>query len=171
MGSLKKSMAAKKSKSAKTHEPVVQNRKARHDYVITDTLECGMKLTGTEVKSIRNGQISLGEGYVHASVEPPSLMLHGVHISEYPPAGAATQHEPTRTRALLAHKREIKKLVVQSRERGRSIVPLKVYFVEGRIKMLIGLGTGKRKYDKRQALKARDAQRDMDSARARSRRG
>ncbi|MEE2907532.1 MAG: SsrA-binding protein SmpB [Planctomycetota bacterium] len=164
-------MARSKSNSTGTREPVIQNRKARHDYAITDTLECGMKLTGTEVKSIRNGQISLGEGYVHASAEPPSLMLHGVHISEYPPAGPATQHEPTRTRILLAHKREIRKWAIQSRERGRSIIPLKVYFVEGRIKILIGLGTGKRKYDKRQAIKARDAQRDMDSARARSRRG
>jgi len=168
---LQNPMAAKKSKSAKTNEPVIQNRKARHDYLITDTLECGMKLTGTEVKSIRDGQISLGEGYVHASADPPLLMLHGVHISEYPPANSASQHEPTRNRVLLAHKREIKKLAAQSRERGRSIVPLKVYFVDGRIKMLIGLGTGKRQYDKRHAMKARDAQRDMDTAKARSRRG
>ena len=87
------------------------------------------------------------------------------------PANSASQHEPTRNRVLLAHKREIKKLAAQSRERGRSIVPLKVYFVDGRIKMLIGLGTGKRQYDKRHAMKARDAQRDMDTAKARSRRG
>ena len=155
-------MSSKKSKSSGSTEPVIQNRKARYDYLISDTLECGMKLTGTEVKSIRNGQVSLGEGYVHATADPPLLLLHGVHIAEYPPAGPDTQHEPTRTRILLAHKREIQKWAVRTRERGLTIVPLKVYFVEGRIKMLIGLGTGKRKYDKRQAIKARDAQRDID---------
>ncbi|MCH2133625.1 MAG: SsrA-binding protein SmpB [Phycisphaerales bacterium] len=159
-------MAAKKSKSSgSSNEPVIQNRKARFEYTISDTLECGMKLTGTEVKSIRDGQISLGEGYVHASADPPMLVLHGVHIAEYPPAGAATQHVPTRSRLLLAHKREIRKLALKTRERGMTIVPLKVYFVQGRIKLLVGLGTGKRKYDKRQAIKARDAQRDIERGR------
>ncbi|MBG80032.1 MAG: SsrA-binding protein [Phycisphaerae bacterium] len=158
-------MAAKKSKSNKSAEPVIQNRKARHDYLISETLECGIKLTGTEVKSVRQGQISLGEGYVQAVAEPPGLILLGVHIAEYPPAGAATQHVPTRERVLLAHKREIKKWANWTREKGRTIVPLKVYFVDGRIKMLVGLGTGKKQYDKRQAIKARDAQRDMERGR------
>ena len=72
------------SKLKETNEPLIQNRKARYDYLITDTLECGMKLTGTEVKSVRSGQVSLGEGYVHASLDPLSLLLHGVHIAEYP---------------------------------------------------------------------------------------
>lgn len=155
-------MSAKKSKTHQTNEPLIQNRKARYDYLISDTLECGMRLTGTEVKSVRNGQVSLGEGYVHASLDPLSLMLHGVHIAEYPPAGSATQHDPVRNRVLLAHKREIRKWANLTRERGKTIVPLKMYFVDGRIKMLIGLGTGKKKYDKRQAIKARDAQRDME---------
>ena len=155
-------MASKKSKLKETREPLIQNRKAKYDYLITDTLECGMKLTGTEVKSVRNGQVSLGEGYVHASSDPLSLLLHAVHIGEYPPASSAVQHVPVRNRILLAHKREIRKWANLTQERGKTIVPLKMYFVDGRVKLLIGLGTGKKQHDKRHAIKARDAQRDMD---------
>ncbi|MEO1131042.1 MAG: SsrA-binding protein, partial [Planctomycetota bacterium] len=93
----------KKSKHGKADEPEIHNRKARHRYAIGDTLECGIKLFGTEVKSIRAGRISIGEGYVRADEIPLRLELHGVHIDEYAPAGVSRQHRPTQTRTLLAH--------------------------------------------------------------------
>ena len=102
--------AAKKKSKQDNSEPVIQNRRARYDYLITDTLECGVRLLGTEVKSLRTGQASLAEGYVRAELDPPRLMLHSVHIAEYPNASSTHQHDPIRTRELLAHKREIRKL-------------------------------------------------------------
>jgi SsrA-binding protein len=153
-----------KSPRKKTNEPTVENRKARHTYFIDDTLECGLKLLGTEIKSIRDGKVSIGEGYVRVIESPPSLRLHGVHIAEYPPAGAVNQHDPTRVRTLLANKREIRKLVMKTREKGTTLVPLKLYFVRGRAKLLIGVARGKRKADKRQTLDKRQARRDIDRA-------
>ena len=146
------------------NEPVIENRRAHHAYAISETLECGMKLTGTEIKSVRAGQVSIGEGYVRAEEQPLSLRLHSVHIAEYPPAGSHRQHDPIRTRVLLAHKREIRKLAIATRSKGVSIVPLKLYFVNGRAKMLIGLGQGKKQRDKRQELKAKDAKREIERA-------
>jgi len=162
-------MAKGKKNQRSTNEPTIENRKARHSYHIDDTLECGIRLTGTEVKAIRTGQASLAEGYVRASDAPLALTLHGVHVAEYPPAGPANQHEPTRTRKLLAHKREIRKLATRSRERGKTLVPLRIYFKDGRIKLLVGLATGKQKSDKRQDIAKRDAQRDIDRALSRRR--
>lgn len=162
---------AKKSESS-AHEPTIENRRARHDYFIEDTLECGIKLTGTEIKSVRLGLVSLGEGYVRANgppVAPVALTLHSVHIGEYPPAGAARQHAPQRERILLANKREIVKLADQSREKGVTIVPLKLYFVHGRAKLLVGVGRGKHKADKREDIARREAKRDMDRAMSRRR--
>ncbi|UCD75069.1 MAG: SsrA-binding protein SmpB [Phycisphaerales bacterium] len=160
-------MASRKRKTP--HEPEIHNRRARHDYLIEDTLECGIRLLGTEVKSIREGKVSLAEGYIRAVESPLALTLHGVHIAEYPPAGEANQHQPTRTRALLAQRRQIRKLAAKTRDKGQTIVPLKMYFVRGRVKLLIGLGRGKRKADKRQALDRREAKRDMDRALSRRR--
>lgn len=156
--------------TTKTNETTIENRKARHDYHIEETLECGIKLRGSEVKSVRAGQVSLAEGYVRAEAEPPRLTLHGVHIAEYAPAGKANQHIPASTRALLAHKREILKLAVAVKAKGATLVPLKIYFVRGRAKVLIGLGLGKRHQDKRQDLIKRDTKRDIDRAMARARR-
>ncbi len=157
-------------RTTKSNEREVVNRKARHDYSIHDTLECGIKLTGTEIKSIRDGQISLAEGFIRASDKPWGLTLHGVHIAEYPPAGPHRQHEATRTRSLLAHRREIKKLFTKTQQRGFTLVPLKLYFVRGRAKLLIGLGEGKRQSDKRNKLDKREAQRDIERALRRSKR-
>jgi SsrA-binding protein len=153
-----------KKKQPKSREPVIENRKAHHAYAITDTIECGIKLTGTEIKSVRAGEVSIGEGYVRAEEHPLSLRLHSIHIGEYPPAGSHRQHDPIRTRVLLAHKREIRKLALASRAKGMSIVPLKLYFVNGRAKILIGVGSGKTQRDKRQDLKAKDAQREIERA-------
>jgi len=150
-------------------EPVIENRKARHDFAISDTVEVGMKLLGSEVKSLRDGKASLAEGYVMASAEPLRLELHRVHIDEYPPAGAARQHAPLRTRPLLAHAREIRKLAVSMKTKGIALVPLKIYFKAGRAKLLVGIGLGRKHGDKRAAIADREMKRDMDRAMSRRR--
>ncbi|MGP1347990.1 MAG: SsrA-binding protein SmpB [Phycisphaerales bacterium] len=156
---------AKNKKKQKDLEPEILNRKARHNYHIDDTIEVGIKLLGTEIKSIREGRISLAEGYVRAQEQPPLLEVHGIHIGEYGPAGAGSlQHTPIRTRKLLAHKREILKLAKASAAKGMTIVPLKVYFKNGFAKMLIGVARGKATYDKREDIKEREAKRDIDRA-------
>ncbi len=157
-------MAAKKDKN---DAPEILNRRARFDYAISDTLEVGIKLRGTEARSIRQGKCSLAEGYVRAEAEPPTLTLYGVHIDEYAPAGPAAagrQHSPTRARTLLAHRREIEKLATASSEKGVTIIPLKIYFKSGRAKLLIGLGRGKQTRDKRQDIRKRESDRDMRRA-------
>jgi SsrA-binding protein len=160
--------AAKKKSKQDNSEPVIQNRRARYDYLITDTLECGVRLLGTEVKSLRTGQASLAEGYVRAELDPPRLMLHSVHIAEYPNASSTHQHDPIRTRELLAHKREIRKLAKATATKGVTLIPLEIHWLHGRAKVLIGIGTGKRAYDKRQSLKAKAHQRDIEQHTKRS---
>lgn len=158
-------MAKKDRKGKKdTHEPVIENRRSRFDYAIEDTLECGMKLLGTEVKSLRDGQASLAEGWIKAVAEPPRLTLHGVHVAEYPNASSAHQHDPVRVRTLLANKREIVKLAAAAAESGVTLVPLKIYFKNGFAKLLVGIGRGKRRADKRQDLRKREAKREIDRA-------
>ncbi len=159
----------KKAKQA-DREPVVENRKSRYDYTITETLECGLKLVGTEVKSLRLGQASLAEGWVRAELEPPQLTLLNVTIAEYPPAGAHRQHDPIRPRRLLAHSREIMKIATEARAKGGTLVPLKMYWVKGRAKVLIGIGLGKKQHDKRADIAKREDKRDMDRATSRQRR-
>jgi SsrA-binding protein len=144
--------------------PVIENRRARHDYHIEDTLEVGIVLRGSEVKSLRTGQASLAEGWIRASVRPVGLSLHGVHIAEYAYAGPTQQHDPIRTRVLLAHKKEITKLETFTNSQGHTLVPLKIYFSNNKAKVLVGLASGKRKADKRQDLAKKMAQRDMDRA-------
>jgi SsrA-binding protein len=151
-------------KKKSSNSPVIENRKVRHEYHIEDTLEVGIVLRGTEVKSIRKGQASLAEGWVRASARPLGISLHGVHIAEYSDAGPTQQHEPTRTRILLAHKREINKLATFTNSQGNTLVPLKIYFSNNKAKVLVGLASGKRKSDKRQDLAAKVAKRDMERA-------
>lgn len=158
-----------KPKGPEQTGPTIENRKARHNYTIEDTLECGMQLRGTEVKSLRDGQASLAEGWVRASEEPLVLTLHGVHIAEYPNAAQAYQHDPVRTRRLLAHRREIRRLADTAREPGVTLVPLKIYFKDGRAKLLLGVARGQRKADKRQTISKKEAQRDIERAMSRRR--
>ncbi|RMH25063.1 MAG: SsrA-binding protein SmpB [Planctomycetota bacterium] len=160
-------MAARKNKP--TDQPAIVNRRARHDYLIEETLEAGIVLTGSEVKSLRAGGASIAEGYVRAQASPPGLTLHGVHIQEYPPA-AGRQHDPTRVRRLLAHKREIRRLADATRVKGVTIVPLRIYFTRGRAKVEIGLARGKRRSDKRDSIETREARREIDRALSRRRR-
>ena len=144
--------------------PVIENRKARHEYHIRETVEVGIVLHGSEVKSLRGGQASLAEGWIRASEKPLQLTLHSVHIAEYPHAAEAHQHDPNRTRSLLAHKREIIKLAAFTHSKGQTLIPLKIYFANNKAKVLIGLAMGKRKSDKRQDLAKRAATREMQRA-------
>jgi SsrA-binding protein len=140
---------------------VAQNRKARHDYTILDTYEAGVVLTGTEVKSLRAGRASLVDGY--ATIKDGEVWLQGVHIPEYT-QGTWTNHEPRRTRKLLLHRDEIARLIGKTRESGLTLVPLRLYFRDGKVKIEIALARGKRSYDKRQDMARRDAQREMTRA-------
>jgi len=140
---------------------VAQNRKARHDYVISDTLEAGLVLTGTEVKSLRAGRASLVDGY--AVITDGEVWLYGVHIPEYT-EGTWTNHEPRRHRKLLLHRREIAKLIGKTKEGGVTLVPLQLYFRDGRAKVELALARGKRAYDKRHTLATRDAEREITRA-------
>ena len=155
---------AKGRKKTDPDAVVIENRRARHDYLIGDTLECGIRLLGTEVKSIRNGRASLAEGWVRADLDPPRLRLHGVHVAEYAPAGPHRQHEPVRTRPLLAHRKEIRELSKAQDGEGATLVPLKIYCKDGRAKLLIGVAEGRKKADKRQDIAKKEAQRDIERA-------
>jgi len=137
----------------------ILNRRARHDYHILDTMEAGIMLTGAEVKSIRSGQANLAEA--HCIIKNGNVLLIGCHISAYKPA-AAQNLDPTRSRKLLLHKQEIRKLIGKLKEKGITLVPLKLYFNEhGFAKLELGLARGKKLYDKRQAIKERDIKRDL----------
>lgn len=138
---------------------VATNRRATHDYHIHDRFEAGLVLLGSEIKSIRAGRVSLGDGYVVP--RDGELWLVNVHIDAYQPA-AREGHEPRRPRKLLLHRREINRLISRVQERGYTIVPLRMYLKRGRAKIEIGLARGKRQYDKRTALAQRDAQRQIE---------
>ena len=143
-----------------------KNPKARHDYEILETMEAGMVLTGSEVKSLRGGSASMRESF--AIIRDGEPLLIGMHIGPYAQAGYAG-HEPTRTRKLLLHKDEIQRLVGKTAERGLTLVPLKVYFSHGLAKIEIGLAKGKKTYDRRESLKEKDAQMQIDRAMRRRR--
>jgi len=140
---------------------IAQNRKARHDYAILDTYEAGVALVGTEVKSLRLGRASLVEAY--ATVDDGEVWLRGLNIPEYT-LGSWTNHEPRRTRKLLLHKAEIERLIGKIREGGLTLVPLSLYFSDGKVKCELALARGKRSYDKRSDLAKRDADREIQRA-------
>jgi SsrA-binding protein len=143
---------------------VAQNKKARHDYAIEDVYEAGLVLTGTEVKSLRAGRASLVDGY--AVIKDGEAWLQGVHIPEYT-EGTWTNHEPRRSRKLLLHRQEILRLIGKTKESGLTLVPLALYFKDGKAKVEIALARGKRNYDKRQALAEKQASREAQRALAR----
>lgn len=145
------------------HERTIENRRARFEYAIGETLECGIVLYGPEVKSVRDGKVSLAEGYVSAEIDPPALWLHGVNIAEYGPAGPG-RDSPLRVRKLLANKREILRLFKAVQAKGTTLVPLKIYFKNGYAKCLIGVGVGRKKHDKREAIKERESKREISRA-------
>jgi len=138
---------------------IATNRRARHEYTIEEVVEAGLVLTGTEVKSLRAGRANLADGY--AEITDSEAWLHGVHIPEYT-KGTWTNHEPRRTRKLLLHRKEIDKLASSIRERGLTLIPLSLYFRDGKVKIELGLARGKRTYDKRHELAKRDAAREVE---------
>ena len=140
---------------------VAANKKARHDYTIEDVFEAGMVLTGTEVKSLRQGRCSLTDAY--ASVQDGEVYLLGAHIPEYT-EGTWNNHTPRRPRKLLLHKKEITSLVVRTKESGLALIPLSLYFKDGRAKVEIAVGRGRKAHDKRQVMAERDAQKEIRNA-------
>jgi SsrA-binding protein len=141
-------------------EPRINNRKALHDYFITHKLECGIVLLGSEVKSLRWGRCQMAEAY--ARVERGQLILYGCHIDPY--EKAAIGHEPLREKKLLAHKREIKKLADETEQRGVTLVPLAIYFKDGKAKVELGVGRGKQAHDKRDSIKKKEQDRELRRA-------
>lgn len=137
---------------------IAQNKKARHDYTIEDTVEAGIVLQGTEIKSIRNGRINLKDGF--ARIRNGEVFLHNVHISPYE-QGNLYNHDPRRMRKLLLHKKQIRKLESETQNPGTTLVPLKVYLKDGYAKVLLGVAKGKKQYDKRETLRRRDIDRDI----------
>ncbi|MBN6034257.1 MULTISPECIES: SsrA-binding protein SmpB [unclassified Amycolatopsis] len=150
------------------HKVIVSNRKARHDYSILDTYEAGLVLVGTEVKSLRDGKASLADAF--ATVDDGEVWLRNVHIPEYV-QGTWTNHMPRRTRKLLLHKGEIEKLIGKTKESGLSLVPLSMYFKDGKVKVELALAKGKKAWDKRQDLAKRDADREVRKAMGRALKG
>jgi SsrA-binding protein len=145
---------------------VASNRRARHDYELLERFECGIRLTGDEVKSLRGGRASLADCY--GRVRDGELWLEGMHIPPYEQGDKRT-HQPLRRRKLLLHRREIDEIARAVNEKGSSLVPLRVYFVHGLAKVEIALARGKRRYEKRQSIAKREAQREMERAAGRRR--
>jgi len=140
------------------NRPIAHNRKARHDYHIDETLEAGVALCGSEVKSLRDGRVSLVDAY--AEIRDGELFLVGADIAEYAFANQFN-HPPRRRRKLLAHRAEIRRLDGKTREKGATLIPLELYFKKGRVKVLLGLARGRREYDHREAARRRDQARDL----------
>jgi SsrA-binding protein len=147
---------------------IATNRRARHDYHISEVIEAGVSLVGSEVKSLRDGKASLQDAY--AVVRSEEVFLMGVHIPPYPQA-AMLNHEPTRTRRLLLHKAEIRKLIGKTAEKGLTLVPMRMYFKGNKVKVEIGVAKGKKHFDKRETIAKREAEREMQRRRGTMRRG
>lgn len=154
-------MPAKSPTSPDAIKTITNNRKARYDFHILETIEAGIELRGTEVKSLRAGRVNLKDGYV--DVRDGEMYLIGVHINPYE-EGNRNNHEPERPRRLLLHRREILKLGLKVRDKGLTLVPLHMYFRGTRVKVEIGLARGKKQFDKRETIAQRDAKRSVDRA-------
>lgn len=154
----------KQSPSTDGRKIIAKNRKARHEYFVEETFEAGVSLVGSEVKSCRDGKVSLSDAY--ATIEGGELWLMNVHIAEYVFANQQN-HEPRRRRKLLMHRREIQRLTVKIKERGFTLVVLSVYFKSGKVKVELGLARGKRAHDKRETIRKKDEQREAEQLRKR----
>jgi SsrA-binding protein len=150
-----------KTDREKAQSSIAENRKAFHDYHLLETFEAGMVLLGTEVKAIREGRVNLRDSF--ARVEGGEVYLYNVHISPYSHRGYA-DHEPLRRRKLLLHRNEILKLIGKTVEKGMTLVPVRMYFKNGRVKVAVSLAKGKKEYDKRETIKRRETERDTRAA-------
>jgi SsrA-binding protein len=152
---------AEQSDREKAQRIAAENRKALHDYHILETFEAGVVLQGTEVKAIREGRVNLRDSF--ARVEGNEIWVYNIHISPYTHRGYA-DHEPTRRRKLLLHRQEIRKLIGKTVEKGMTLVPVRLYFKNGRVKVAVSLAKGKKDYDKRETIKRREADRETRAA-------
>ncbi len=150
-----------KTDRQKAEKIIAENRKAFHDYHILETFEAGLVLLGTEVKAIREGRVNLRDSF--ARVEGSEVFVHNVHISPYSHQGYAS-HEPLRRRKLLLHAQEIRKLIGKTVERGMTLVPVRMYLKNGRVKLAVSLAKGKKEYDKRETVKRRETERETRAA-------
>jgi SsrA-binding protein len=165
-GKARQAKKASRSGNQPGKKIIASNRRARHDYTIEDVVEAGIMLTGTEVKSLRLGRATLTDGF--AQITDGEVWLHGVHIPQYV-QGTWTNHEPRRIRKLLLHRKEIDRLARATAEGGLTLVPLSLYFLDGKAKIELALARGRRSYDKRQELARRDATREVERAMRRRR--
>ncbi|MEO3947682.1 SsrA-binding protein SmpB [Gorillibacterium sp. CAU 1737] len=149
-------------KSDAEHKALAQNKKASHDYFIEETFECGMVLTGTEIKSLRGGKANLSDSF--ATIRNGEVFVHNLHISPFEQGNRSNPTDPTRARKLLLHRAQISKLIGFVKQEGYTLVPLKIYTRHGYAKLLIGLGRGKKNYDKRHDAAKKDATRDIQRA-------
>jgi SsrA-binding protein len=154
-------MALEKTEREAAQKNIAENRKAFHDYHILETFETGLVLLGTEVKSIREGQVNLRDSF--ARIENGEVFVYGLHIQAYSHRGYA-DHEPLRPRKLLLHAHEIRKLIGKTVERGMTLVPLRMYFKNGKVKVALGLARGKQLHDKRETIKRREVDRETRAA-------
>ncbi len=154
-------MPTDRSERQKAEKIIAENRKAHHDYHLLETFEAGIALVGTEVKSIREGRVNLRDSF--GRVQDGEVFVHNVHISAYSHRGYA-DHEATRPRKLLLHKSEIRKLIGKVVERGMTLVPVRLYFKNGRVKVAISLAKGKKEHDRRETIKRREAERESRAA-------
>ena len=152
---------AEKTEREKAQSSIAENRKASHDFHLLETFEAGLVLLGTEVKAIREGRVNLRDSY--ARVEDGEVFLYNVHISPYSHRGYA-DHEPLRRRKLLLHRDEIRKLIGKTVEKGMTLVPVRLYFKNGRVKLAVSLAKGKKDYDKRETIKRREVDRETRAA-------
>jgi SsrA-binding protein len=152
---------ADKTEREKAQKLIAENRKAHHDYHIFETFEAGMALLGTEVKAIREGRVNLRDSY--GRVEGGEIFVLNIHISPYSHRGYSA-HEPLRKRKLLLHRQEIRKLIGKTTERGMTLVPLRMYFKGGRVKLALGLAKGKKEHDRRETIKRRETDRETRAA-------
>ncbi|WP_246183654.1 SsrA-binding protein SmpB [Paenibacillus methanolicus] len=150
------------AKKTNENKQLAQNKKASHDYFIEETFEAGMVLMGTEIKSVRSGKANINDAF--ATIRNGEMFIHNMHISPFEQGNRHNPTDPTRARKLLLHKGQIHKLLGQSKQEGYAIVPLKIYVRNGYAKLLIGLGKGKKQYDKRESAAKKDAQRDIQRA-------
>ena len=141
---------------------ICQNRKAFHDYFVEETVQAGVSLLGSEVKSLREGKVNLGDSY--GDIKRSEVFLVDAHISPYPQANRLN-HNPLRTRKLLLHKKEIKRLIGKVEQRGYTLIPVKLYFVDGKVKVDLALAKGKKLFDKRETLKKKTMEREMERGR------
>jgi SsrA-binding protein len=159
MPKMRVARAAQREQAKKTNEPTLDNRRARHQFTILESLEAGLALTGTEIKSIRAGGASLNEAF--ARVREGEMWLVNMYIPPYKSGNAFSAHDPRRARKLLVHKDQLARFAARSAERGLTIVPLRLYFTRGRAKVEIGLAKGKKLYDKRKTIQEREVRREL----------